>query len=96
MTQEAQHELSERFLKASGAQWGYGPGEIVQSLLRYESGKYRCARCNLYNVTVSEVSLKPGEQFPVCDNCKKINKSAQWYPVCLRCFSVQPEILVGS
>jgi hypothetical protein len=81
VTREAQHELTERFLRASGRPWGYGPGETVQPLARYETGKYRCARCNLYGVTVSEISLKPGEQFPVCDNCKKINKSAQWYPV---------------
>jgi hypothetical protein len=81
VTREAQHELTERFLKASGRPWGYGPGEIVQPLARHETGKYRCARCNLYAVTVSEISAKPGEQFPVCDNCKKINKSAQWYPV---------------
>lgn len=81
VTREAQHDLTERFLKASGRPWGYGPGETVQPLARYETGRYRCARCNVYNVTVSEVSLKPGEQFPECDNCKKIHKSAQWYPV---------------
>jgi len=81
VTREAQHELTERFLKASGRPWGYGPGETVPPLLRYETGQYRCGRCNLYNVTVSEISLKPGEQFPDCDNCKKIHKSAQWYPV---------------
>jgi hypothetical protein len=81
VTREAQHELTERFLKASGRPWGYGPGETVQPLARHETGKYRCARCNLYNVTVPEIPLKPGEQFPVCDNCKKINKSAQWYQV---------------
>lgn len=81
VTREAQHDLTERFLKASGRSWGYGPGETVQPLARYETGRYRCARCNLYNVIVSEISLKPGEQFPVCENCKKINKAAQWYPV---------------
>jgi hypothetical protein len=81
VTREAQHELTERFLKASGRPWGYGPGETVEPLARRETGKYRCARCNIYDVTVSEISLTPGQQFPVCDNCKKINKSAQWYPL---------------
>jgi hypothetical protein len=81
VTREAQHELTERFLKASGRPWGYAPAETAQTLARYETGKYRCARCNLYDVTVSEISAKPGEQFPVCDNCKKIHKTAQWYPL---------------
>jgi hypothetical protein len=81
VTREAQHELTERFLKASGRPWGYGPGETVEPLARHETGKYRCARCNLYDVSVPEIPLKPGEQFPVCDNCKKIRKAAQWYPV---------------
>ena len=81
ITREAQHEVTERFLKASGRPWGYGPGETVQPRSRYETGKYRCARCNLYDVTVPESLLKPGEQFPVCDNCKKINKTPQWYPL---------------
>ncbi len=81
VTREAQHELTERFLKASGRPWGYGPGEIVQPLARHETGRYRCARCNLYDLTVSEVFIKQGELFPVCDNCRKINKAAQWYPL---------------
>jgi hypothetical protein len=79
VTREAQHELTERFLKASGRPWGYGPGETVEPLAHRETGKYRCARCNLYDVTVSEISLTPGQQFPECDNCKKIHKAAQWY-----------------
>src|SRR4029077_1009877 len=79
VTREAQHELAERFLKASGRPWGYGPGETVEPRARHETGKYRCARCNLYEVSVSEISLDPGAQFPVCEHCKKINKSAQWY-----------------
>ncbi len=78
VTREAQHELTERFLKALGRPWGYGPGETVQPLARHETGKYRCARCNVYDVNVSEISLKPGDQFPACDNCKKIHKAAQW------------------
>ncbi len=81
ITREAQHELTERFLKASGRPWGYGPNETVQPRSRRETGKYRCARCNVYDVVVSEVSLNPGDQFPTCDNCKKINKTAQWYPL---------------
>jgi hypothetical protein len=81
VTREGQHELTERFLRASGRNWGYGPGETVPPLARHETGKYRCARCNLYNVTVPEISLKPGEQFPACETCKKIHKAAQWYPV---------------
>jgi hypothetical protein len=81
LTREAQHTLLERFLKAQGRPWGYAPGETVQPLARNETGNYRCARCNLYNVTVSEIKANPGEQFPPCDNCKKIHKTAQWYPV---------------
>jgi hypothetical protein len=81
VTREAQHEITERFIKGQGRSWGYGQGETVPPLARYETGTYRCARCNLYNVSVSEISLKPGEQFPVCDNCQKINKAAQWYQV---------------
>jgi hypothetical protein len=81
VTREAQHELTERFLKASGRPWGYGPGETVEPLARRETGKYRCARCNLYDVIVSEISLTPGQQFPLCDNCKKVKKAPQWYPL---------------
>jgi hypothetical protein len=81
ITHEAQHELTERFLRASGRPWGYGPGEKVEPLGRYETGRYRCARCNVYEVTVSEISLKLNDTFPVCENCKKINKTGQWYPL---------------
>jgi hypothetical protein len=81
ITREAQHELTERFLRASGRPWGYGPGETVEALARYETGKYRCARCNVYDITVTEISLATGEKFPVCESCKKINKTAQWYPL---------------
>ena len=78
---EAQHEFTERFLKASGRPWGYGPGESVETPTKYATGVYRCARCNLYNVPASEVTLAPGARFPVCEQCKTINKTAQWYPV---------------
>ena len=81
VTREAQHALTERFLMAQGRPWGYAPGETVQPLGRHETGAYRCARCTLYSVSVPEIMLKPGEMFPDCENCKKINKSAQWYPI---------------
>lgn len=81
VTREAQGELTERFLKASGRPWGYGPGEKVEALAKYETGKFRCARCNLYEVVVPEITLTRNDLFPVCENCKKINKTAQWYPL---------------
>ncbi|MGA9389769.1 MAG: hypothetical protein WBV69_04910 [Candidatus Sulfotelmatobacter sp.] len=80
VTKEAQYTLTERFVKATGRPWGYGPGEVVERTGKHETGKYRCARCNFYDVAVPEIPLKPGELFPVCDNCKKIGKTAQWYP----------------
>lgn len=79
VTQEAHHELLERFLKAQGRPWGYGPGEAVERLGRNEIAKYRCARCNLYDVDVPVISAS--EVFPLCENCKKIGKAAQWYPL---------------
>ena len=24
---------------------------------------------------------EPADEFPICDRCKKINKTAQWYPL---------------
>jgi len=81
VTKEAQHDLTERFLKAAGRPWGYGPGEQVEPRGKRENGKYRCARCNLYDVAISEISIEVGSRFPVCENCKKIRKSAQWYPL---------------
>jgi len=81
ITREAQHELTERFLKAAGRPWGYGPGETVEQPGKYETHKFRCARCNLYDVIPSEVTLEPGNNFPVCESCKAIRKTAQWYPL---------------
>ncbi|MFL6437474.1 MAG: hypothetical protein ACJ71Q_07840 [Terriglobales bacterium] len=82
VSREAQHELTERFLKAASRPWGFGPGETVEPRTKYETGKYKCARCNTYDVEqVSTIEIGVGDRFPVCDNCKSINKSAQWYPL---------------
>jgi len=40
VTREAQHELTERFLKASGRPWGHGPGETVEPLARRETANF--------------------------------------------------------
>ena len=81
ITREAQHEVMEKFFSSVGRPWGYAANETVEPIGQYETGKYRCARCNLYDVIVPEIPLHEGSPFPECDNCKKIRKSAQWYPV---------------
>jgi hypothetical protein len=81
ITHEAQHDVFERFTRSAGRPWGYAPGKIIEVLGKYETGKFRCARCNLYEVTVPEKPLQVGAPAPVCDNCRKIGKSGQWYPL---------------
>jgi hypothetical protein len=80
-TREAQNEILQRFHSAMGRIWGYAEGEIIEALSKYETGTFRCAQCNRYDIEVSQKSLKAGSQAPECPNCKKIGKSAQWYPL---------------
>jgi hypothetical protein len=80
-TREAQDDILERFHHSLGRTWGYAEGEIVEPLGKHETGKFRCARCNLFDVSVSDKLLTPGFPAPECENCKKIGKSAQWYPL---------------
>ncbi len=77
----AQDDLFQKFHRSLGRIWGYAEGEIVDPLGKYETGKFRCARCTLFDVTVSEKTLQPGLPAPECENCKKIGRSAQWYPL---------------
>jgi hypothetical protein len=81
LTREAQSEIIEKMYFSIGRPWGYRADERVEPLGKYETGKFRCARCNLYDVTVPEKTLPVGAEFPECDNCKKIRKAAQWYPL---------------
>jgi len=84
VTREGLNDLMSRFGKSVGRAWGYADGELVEGLGKYETGKYRCAQCNIYDVTVSEIpagKLKIGDRFPLCDNCAKINRAPQWYPL---------------
>jgi hypothetical protein len=81
LTREAQHEIQEKYLRSYGRPWGFAAGEVIEPLGKYETGKFRCARCNVYDVSVPEKTLPPGSAAPACENCLKINKAAQWYPL---------------
>jgi len=81
ITREAQDEIARKFTRAQGRSWGYREGETIQPLGRYETGEFRCAQCNVYDVAVSHVTLKAGDTAPECPNCQKIGKAAQWYPL---------------
>ena len=81
ISRQAQHDLLERFYASVGRPWGFAAGEHIQPLGKHEVGKFRCARCNLYDVVVPEKVLQVGSPAPECENCKKIRKAAQWYPL---------------
>jgi hypothetical protein len=81
ITREAQDEVFQRFHRAMGRMWGYAEGETIEALGKYETGQFRCAPCNLYDVEVPKVTLKPGMTAPECPNCKKIGRRPQWYPL---------------
>ena len=74
-------EILRKFHGALGRIWGYGEGEIIEQRSKHETGKFRCAACNLYDIPVSEQVLKPGDSAPTCENCKKIKRHPQWYPL---------------
>jgi hypothetical protein len=80
-TRLGQDDILQKFHRALGRIWGYAEGEIIDKLAKRETGKFRCGSCNLYDVPVPEKVLKPGDPAPTCDNCKKIGRPAQWYPL---------------
>jgi hypothetical protein len=81
VTRVGMDEILQKFHGSLGRLWGYAEGEIVEPLGRYETGVFRCARCNVYEIKVPEILIKPGTAAPACDNCKKIGRQAQWYPL---------------
>jgi hypothetical protein len=76
---DAQFDIVERMYSSIGRAWGYRKGEKVEPPGKYETEKFRCARCNLYDVPVPEKALPVGAEFPECEQCAKIKKPAQWY-----------------
>lgn len=69
-----QTKLTEQIARALARDWGHAAGEKVP-----RDGKYRCLRCNRwYDVENPPCDLKAGDQFPECDKCHRIGKSAQW------------------
>jgi hypothetical protein len=83
ITREAGDEILQKYHRSLGRTWGYSPGEVIEPLGKYQTGAFRCAQCNLYDLQAPIVHLKPGMQAPECENCKKIGKTAQWYPLTL-------------
>ncbi len=81
ITREAEDEILQKYHRALGRTWGYAQGETIDPLGKYQTGAFRCAQCNLYDVSVTTIQLKAGMQAPECENCKRIGKSAQWYPL---------------
>lgn len=81
LTRDGQDEIFQRFHRSMGRIWGYRDDEVVDALGKYETGKFRCGQCNLYDIEVPVVDLKPGMKAPECPNCKKIKRRPQWYPL---------------
>jgi hypothetical protein len=82
VTRLAQDELFQKFHRSMGRMWGYAEGEIIDPLGKHETGQFRCAGCNLFDVSLREpITMKAGDKAPACDNCKKIGRAAQWYPL---------------
>jgi hypothetical protein len=82
ITREAEDSILQKFHRSFGRTWGYAEGETIEPLGKYETGKFKCAGCNLYDIASSEIiTLKPGDTAPACDHCKKIGRRAQWYPL---------------
>lgn len=81
-TRLAQDDMLQKFHRSMGRVWGYAEGEIIEAFSKYETGKFRCAGCNLYDIDLpTPITLKPGDHAPACENCKKIGRHAQWYPL---------------
>jgi len=75
LSQMKQQALQDKLGQMLQRDWGYAQGEIV-----HRAGKYKCHRCNLFlDIENPAVDLRAGDQFPQCQNCAKIHKSAQWY-----------------
>lgn len=81
LTREGEDEILQRFHRAMGRMWGYAEGETIEPLGKHETGKFRCGRCNMNDIEVPTVELKPGMKAPECSNCKKVGRAAQWYPL---------------
>lgn len=81
-TRMAQEEMLEKCSAAFGRIWGYAEGEKIEAAAKHETGRFRCARCNSYDITVpNPISLNAGDYAPKCESCAKIGKGAQWYPL---------------
>ena len=81
-TRLAQDEMLEKCSAALGRVWGYAEGEKIEARAKHETGRYRCARCNSYDITLPDPTpLNEVDSAPLCENCAKIGKGAQWYPL---------------
>ncbi len=75
LTRGAQNNLSEKLARSLSRRWGFGPGDKIPT-----DGKYRCNQCNNYfDIDNRAREFKAGQEFPDCDNCRKIHKTASWY-----------------
>lgn len=81
LTREGEDEVLQRFHRALGRTWGYAEGETIEPLGKHEVERFRCARCNMNDIEVPIVELKPGMKAPECTSCKKLGRAAQWYPL---------------
>ncbi len=77
LARSAQNALSEQLGRSLSRPWGFAPGEFVPA-----RGKYRCNQCNKYfGIRNPEQEFRAGGKFPECENCKKVHKTASWYPL---------------
>lgn len=74
---ETQSELVERFIRSFGPKWGHEAKEQVPVRGKYETGRFRCARCVEHDIPVKEIEATAGASFPECEPCDKIGKPAQ-------------------
>ncbi len=75
VTPRIQHAIADKIGQMLGRTWGYGDGEDVP-----QTGLYKCYRCNFFmNLENPAREFPAGTKFPVCDNCARIHKRAQWY-----------------
>jgi hypothetical protein len=74
LTRTVQLNLSERFARSLGRDWGHAPGDAIPT-----SGKYRCLRCTKFDVPLVELAFEAGMLFPECEHCKRQRKQAQWH-----------------
>jgi len=43
---------------------------LITALAKHETGRFRCAQCNRYDINICHATLKPDETAPECPNCK--------------------------